>query len=131
MRLNKYRNKTTKELVLGQLMKTKFMNGMFFCFRNINFEAFLWFAALVYLFFINPYETQQFTFCPFHNAGIEFCPGCGLGRSISFFYHGEFYHSLKTHPLGIAAFILIGIRIYQLTKQTINNFKQPREVFHG
>lgn len=94
--------------------------------RNISLEAVFWIIALLYLFFINPYEVQKFTLCPFHNLGIEYCPGCGLGRSISFLYHGDFFHSLKTHPLGIAAFILILLRIIQLIKQTIKNFQSQK-----
>lgn len=94
--------------------------------RKISLEAVLWMIALLYLLFINPYATQEFTLCPFHNLGIEYCPGCGLGRSISFLYHGDFIHSLKTHPLGIAAFILILLRIIQLTRQTIKNFQSQK-----
>lgn len=92
--------------------------------RIVDWEAVMWLAALFYLLFVNPYETQQFTFCPFHNAGIDFCPGCGMGRSISFFYHVDFTSSIETHPLGIAAFILISFRIYKLTTKTITKIKQ-------
>lgn len=95
-------------------------------FKIISLEAMLWTIALLYLLFINPYQTQEFTFCPFHNLGIEYCPGCGLGRSISFLYHGDFIHSLKTHPLGIAAFIVILFRIIQLTRQSIKNFQSQK-----
>ncbi|HOI29426.1 MAG TPA: DUF2752 domain-containing protein [Melioribacteraceae bacterium] len=100
-------------------------------FRFADPEAILWTAALVYLFFINPYEVHEFTFCPFHNIGIENCPGCGLGRSISFFYHGDLDHSLQTHPLGIAAFFLISARIIQLTRKMINNYQQSKEAQYG
>jgi len=95
-------------------------------FRIISLEAVLWTIALLYLFFINPYETQTFTLCPFHNLGIEYCPGCGLGRSISFLYHGDFIHSIKTHPLGIAALIMIILRIIQLIRQTIKNLQSQK-----
>ena len=102
------------------------MNRLKNIIEKISLEAVLWFAALAYLLFINPYEVQEFTFCPFHNMGIEYCPGCGLGRSISFLYNGDFTHSFQTHPLGIAAFFLILLRIIKLTKQTINNFQQQK-----
>ncbi|MBI1938098.1 MAG: DUF2752 domain-containing protein [Ignavibacteriales bacterium] len=94
--------------------------------RIIDREAVLWLAALFYLLFVNPYETQQFTLCPFHNIGIDFCPGCGMGRSISFFYHADFTSSIKTHPLGIAAFILISYRIFTLTSKSIIKIKQTK-----
>jgi hypothetical protein len=43
--------------------------------------------------------------------------GCGLGRSISFIYHGDLMHSLEAHPLGLLALIVIGVRIIQLSKK--------------
>lgn len=99
--------------------------------KIIEWEAIFWTAGLIYLFFVNPYQAQHFTLCPFHNLGITFCPGCGLGRSISFFYHADFFHSLKTHPLGIAAFILISFRIFKLSKNMIKNFNNTKEVMYG
>jgi len=99
--------------------------------KIIEWEGVFWFAGLVYLMFINPYQTQQFTFCPFHNMGITFCPGCGLGRSISFFYHGDLIHSIKTHPLGIIALILLTLRVIKLFIKTLNNYHKSKEVIYG
>jgi len=96
-----------------------------------EWEALLWLVGLIYLIFINPYQTQQFTLCPFHNLGITFCPGCGLGRSISFLYHGDFQNSFQTHPLGIIAFVLIFNRIVQLLNKMKNNYHKIREVIYG
>jgi hypothetical protein len=94
--------------------------------KKINLEAVLWIFALLYLLLINPYEVQRFTLCPFHNLGIEQCPGCGIGRSISFLYQGDIARSIETHPLGIAALLLITLRIIQLTIQTIKNIQQQK-----
>ncbi|MEW6702878.1 MAG: DUF2752 domain-containing protein [Bacteroidota bacterium] len=99
--------------------------------RIVEWEAVLWLVGLIYLLFINPYEVQRFTLCPFHNLGITFCPGCGLGRSISFFYHGDLIHSIKTHPLGIAALILITVRTIRLSTKMFNNFHKTSEVIYG
>ncbi len=107
------------------------MNHLKQLIRIIEWEAVLWFAGLVYLLFINPYQVQQFTFCPFHNLGIDFCPGCGLGRSISFFYHGNIAASIQTHPLGIIAFFLISFRIKELTQRMIYNYHKTKEVVYG
>lgn len=97
--------------------------------KIIPLEAWIWTAGLLYLFFINPYQEQVFSICPLHNLGIGFCPGCGLGRSISFFYHGDFLHSLTTHPLGIAAFFIISFRVYKLVK---NSYQLKKgEVFNA
>ncbi len=99
--------------------------------KSVEWEAVFWVIGLVYLFFIDPYQVQQFTICPFNNLGITFCPGCGLGRAISFFYHGDYIHSIKTHPLGIIAFILITYRIFTLSKKMFNSFHKSKEAFYG
>lgn len=99
--------------------------------KIVEWEAVLWFAGLVYLLFINPYEVQKFTFCPFHNLGITFCPGCGLGKSISLFYHGDIIHSIKTHPLGILALFLITGRIISLSKKMYHNYHKTKGVIYG
>jgi len=95
---------------------------------SIPFEAWIWSAGLFFLLFINPYQEQTFSICPLHNLGIGFCPGCGLGRSISFLYHGDFLHSLKSHPLGIAAFIIISYRVYKLVR---NSYQQKKGEVHN
>ncbi len=99
------------------------MKRISYYIKFIEWEAVLWVVALSYLLFINPYEVQRFTLCPFHNIGIENCPGCGLGRSISFFYHFDFINSFKTHPLGLFAFAIISIRIIGLTKKMISKYQ--------
>lgn len=99
--------------------------------KIVEWEAVFWLAGLTYLMLINPYEVQQYTLCPFHNLGITFCPGCGLGRSVSFFYHGDLLYSIKTHPLGIIAFMLIASRVIKLCIKTYNNYHKSKEVIYG
>ncbi|MCX6169192.1 MAG: DUF2752 domain-containing protein [Ignavibacteriales bacterium] len=99
--------------------------------KIVEWEGILWMAGLIYLVFINPYQVQYFTLCPFHNLGISFCPGCGLGRSISFFYHADLFHSIKTHPLGIIAFLIINARIIKLFIRMYNNYHKSNEVIYG
>ena len=82
-----------------------------------NLEAIMWFLALAYLMFINPYELQHFSFCLFKIIGIDFCPGCGIGRSISLIYHGDFLASIKMHPLGFFALTVILYRIVTLFRK--------------
>ncbi|MBM4172072.1 MAG: DUF2752 domain-containing protein [Ignavibacteria bacterium] len=98
------------------------MSKIFSYIKLIELEALMWAFALSYLLFINPYEPQIFSLCLFHNIGIESCPGCGIGRSISFFYHSDIIRSIQTHPLGIVAFILIVLRISSLFIKMKNNF---------
>ena len=85
-------------------------------------EAIIWIVALVYLLLVNPYQTQHYSFCVFKLAGFNHCPGCGLGRSIAFIYHGDFLNSIKSHPLGIFALSMILYRIVTLlSRSTIFN----------
>ncbi len=85
--------------------------------KTVEWEALAWIAGLIYLALIDPYSDSHFTLCPYKNLGINFCPGCGLGKSISLFYHGDFSLSVHTHPLGIIAFTIISIRIVQLIRK--------------
>lgn len=97
--------------------------------KTIPLEAWMWIAGLAYLFFIDPYHEQMFTLCPFHNLGLDFCPGCGFGRSIAFFYHGDFLHSFRTHPLGMIGLVIIIYRIYFLIK--MNHKLKKWEAYHA
>lgn len=99
-------------------------------FKLVEWEALFWSVGLLYLLFINPYESSHVSLCPYKNLGIDFCPGCGLGKSISLFYHGDFLHSIKTHPLGIIAFVLIAARVIHLIRNKYFNKKQS-EVMYG
>jgi hypothetical protein len=98
--------------------------------RLVEWEALLWSVGMLYLLFINPYQESHVSLCPYKNPGIEFCPGCGLGRSISFFFHGDFLHSIQSHPLGIIAFVIIMARIVHLVRKKYFNKKQS-EVMYG
>lgn len=85
----------------------------------VGFEAFIWITGLIYLIFFSTVEQTHFTICPLKNAGIEFCPGCGLGHSITLFFHGHFTESFHAHPLGFIAVVIIIHRIYTLLKTNI------------
>ena len=86
----------------------------------VGLEAVIWIGALLYLAFVhNPGETH-FVICPFNNLGIDFCPGCGLGNSVSLLFRGEIYNSFLSHPLGLFALTVLFIRIIQLIK---NNWR--------
>lgn len=84
--------------------------------RDLPIEAVIWAVGLLFLAFYHPVSGNHFTLCPFSLIGLNFCPGCGLGRSISHLFHGEFLKSLKMHPLGIFAVIILSYRIIQLLK---------------
>lgn len=92
--------------------------------KHINFELLIWISALVSLAILNPEINSHFTLCPIKNLGFDFCPGCGLGHSISFLFHGDLFHSFQSHWFGIPAVIILLNRIYQLFRQQIRAFKQ-------
>ena len=95
-----------------------------------NFEALLWLSGLIYLYNINPFAEGHLTLCGFKLLGIDNCPGCGLGRAISLFFHGDIQGSFDMHPLGTVALILISTRIINLI---IKNFDKSKmtEAYNG
>jgi len=95
-------------------------SNLIFSIKNlwyiIGLEAFIWICGLFYLIVFNTPETTHFTICPISNLGFDFCPGCGLGNSISYLFKGNIEASFLSHPLGIFAFIIIVMRIISLIK---------------
>lgn len=92
-------------------------------FKLFNPEAFIWISGLIVLAIINADSSSHFTICPFKNIGIDFCPGCGLGKSIHYLLHLKIEQSLSAHPLGIFAFAVLMHRIYELIKDSFINQK--------
>ncbi len=85
--------------------------------KLINFmdrEALIWLAALVYLAVIKPGANQHFGFCLVKRMGVKRCPGCGVGRSVSYLLHGEVRRAFEAHPLGIFALVVLVARIVKL-----------------
>lgn len=96
-----------------------------------NLEAFIWSGALIYLALINPYADGHLNLCAFNAIGIENCPGCGLGKSISMIFHGDLLHSIESHPLGLIAILLIVYRIITVIYNNHKVSKLPLEVYNG
>lgn len=94
-----------------------------------NLEALLWLGGLIYLYNINPYADGHLSLCGFKLLGVEYCPGCGLGRSISLFFNGDVQGSIDMHPLGIVALVLISYRIISLLLKNIKPKKS--EAYYG
>ena len=87
----------------------------------IGFEATVWIFGLLFLILIHSPGETHFIICPLANLGIEFCPGCGLGNSISYLFIGDFVTSFQSHPLGVFALIIITSRIISIIK---NNWRR-------
>lgn len=79
------------------------------------FELTAWITCLVSLAFMQPDLSAHYSLCFFKWIGLPFCPGCGLGHSISFLFHGDLGNSFAAHPLGIFAVAVILHRIYKLS----------------
>lgn len=89
-------------------------------------ELIFWVLALMALAIAAPEEyghAHHFTLCPLANLGIDSCPGCGVGRSITQLLHGNLTESWKHHWFGIPALLIIVFRIVGLIKLNIKSFK--------
>jgi hypothetical protein len=106
--------------------KFRFNNTIKKYFKIIGLEAFTWISGLIYLAFFSPVAQTHFTICPIKNMEFDFCPGCGLGHSITQIFHGYFIESFHTHPLGFFALIVIAFRIFTLLKTNINHFNKAQ-----
>ncbi|HEY5371346.1 MAG TPA: DUF2752 domain-containing protein [Hanamia sp.] len=80
------------------------------------FELSAWVIALSLLAFMDPQSNTHYSLCPFKFIGISFCPGCGIGHSISYLFHGDLRASFSAHPLGIFALAVILLRIFRLSR---------------
>ena len=83
---------------------------------SFGFETTIWISGLFFLAFINNPTEVHFTVCPLTNLGIDICPGCGLGNSISYLFRGDLFSSFYSHPLGLFTLIVLIIRIIHLLK---------------
>jgi hypothetical protein len=89
--------------------------------QRLNFEVWLWIGGLAGLYFMPLTMESHLILCPLRALGFDFCPGCGLGLSITWLFHGEIYYSFKAHPLGIPAVLILTARIYSLFKFAFYN----------
>lgn len=85
-------------------------------FWNKYVELLIWCGGLLALALMNPEASDGFSLCLLHQLGIPWCPGCGLGHSISFLLHANFQASFQSHPLGFPAFMILLGRIFILIK---------------
>lgn len=101
-------------------------NKIYRIIKNIHPEAYIWFVAIALLSFANPYD-HHFTICPIANLGFDWCPGCGLGRSIALFFRGDLVESFKMHPLGMVGLLLLSYRIVSLIRLSINTIQNEEQ----
>jgi hypothetical protein len=100
---------------------TNFISLRYFTFWLWNKkEALIWIAALLFLAVSNP-AVHHYSICPLDNLGISYCPGCGLGRSIGYFFRFDIVSSCLAHPLGIPA-------VFLLMYRSVNILVKPYEL---
>lgn len=75
--------------------------------RAIGLEPILWLGGIATLAILGATSETHFTICPLALAGLDFCPGCGLGRSIALLLHGEVVRSFEAHWLGLPATVIL------------------------
>lgn len=91
--------------------------------KILNFELMLWIAGLAFLAIYTPDIDHHFSICPIKNLGFSFCPGCGLGESISLLFRFQFIESFNAHPLGILALIILLNRIALLLLKSFHDYQ--------
>ncbi|WP_320815891.1 DUF2752 domain-containing protein [Flavobacterium sp.] len=65
-------------------------------------------------------ETEQ-SFCPFKMITGFPCPGCGITKSMVFFYEGNIYKSLYYHLFGPFVVLLCIFLLIKFTVEFIND----------
>lgn len=91
-------------------------------------EALFWLSGLAVVAVADPSGEPWIRVCLFDHlgslVGLEFCPGCGLGRSVGYLVRGDIAASLSMHPLGIPA---VGVIAYHATRL----LRLPRFIPHS
>ena len=87
-------------------------------FFKARFEAVVWITGILLMGFMSPADGHA-SLCPVRLSGLGFCPGCGLGHSISWLFRGEFQQSFHAHPLGIAALLILIWRIVVVLRKPV------------
>ncbi|SFT54318.1 Protein of unknown function [Algoriphagus locisalis] len=91
---------------------------------NLPLELIFWIGSLVAIVFLDPHGGSHLSLCPLSQLGFDWCPGCGLGRSMNLLARGDFQASWNMHPLALLAYAVIFSRIWQLIKnlKTTHNY---------
>ena len=91
--------------------------------KRFPLELFIWLLAFIVLYNLDLENKEALSICPIHRAGFDWCPGCGLGRSIGLLMHGEVKASMQMHWLGIPTVLVLLHRIVILFLAYINQIK--------
>lgn len=90
---------------------------------NKHFEWMVFLVGLILLANLDPDSTKE-SWCLIDAIGFTYCPGEGLGHSISYFFRGDLFNALKMHLMGPIAVVVMGLRIgsiwYKLIKEKLD-----------
>lgn len=89
----------------------------------LHFEWIVLLAGLLLMALLDPFG-QAASLCPIDRLGFDFCPGCGLGKSVAFAARGDLTASLQSHPLGVLAILVIVARIGSIFRRNYNFTKE-------
>lgn len=91
---------------------------------RIPLELVFWTGGLIAILFLEPNSASHLSLCPLSQLGFDWCPGCGLGRSMNLLAAGQFKESWSMHPLAIVAYAVIFHRIWVLIRniKTTHNY---------
>lgn len=92
------------------------------CFIRKHLEWFVFSAGLVLLALMSPENTGT-SLCFFDWIGIDYCPGEGLGHSVSYTFRGNFEAALQAHFAGPAAVFILSGRIIYIWKELYQESK--------
>lgn len=94
------------------------MNNLLRKINKVPLELIFWCVGLTSLWWLDPYGSHG-SLCPLYLLGFDWCPGCGLGRSISLLMKGELTASWALHPLGGFTLAVILYRIFEIIKHLL------------
>ena len=94
-------------------------------FVKKNIELLVWTGSLMALWMMNPSKDQHFSLCLFKLLGFHYCPGCGLGHSVSFLLHGNIKQAVISNRMGLFALPVLLHRIFTLSVPLIFNHHMP------
>lgn len=84
--------------------------------RQFPLELVFWIGSLIAILLLDVNAGSHLSLCPLDQLGFDWCPGCGLGRSMNLLARGEIQASWSMHPLAMLAYVVIFSRIWQLIK---------------
>ena len=79
-------------------------------------EAAIWIVGLAAMAMMNPDGSHLISLCPLDALGLSFCPGCGLGHAIAYLARGELVASVRAHPLGLPAVLMLITHVVRLLR---------------